>query len=892
MRVPRVTEQQVQIAPLPNARQRLTVSADTFGAQRARHLSQGAEGLAQAGDALARVGFERQAERTEAEAEEAFARWQVAATDTLAGFRGLQGGDAVGAYDAAFAELTGLQRRIGGALGGGSGSDGGGSGRGRAYALFTRQVANRQPAFAAGLERHRDAQSRVYRTAAMEARMQSAVAAGLADPLLGPGAELEIRAVAQQQGEAQGLPPETVEAIALGHISKIHLGRVDRLLAEGRGAEARTYLESHGQGMTAADRLLLDTKTSAVERTAEVKALYQAIATGAPLPASARERGAASEGDPSPVESLAPAAAFGPRATAAQAKAAVQAEILAGSPQAGPHKVYRKRMARLAGVEAEDPRVRGGAADELTAAYERETAALRGAKATAQVEIQRGLRAGEVTPASLPPDLAAVLSESERDELEDWWRTGLAVEPDAALFEALHALFPAFPDEVSLEAPQIARHLSQEQEAFARRRLEEGGAPNAPGPANGSPKAVEGEGSPVRLGELDETLEDAGFEVWTNGAEVPWDINRRPAGTLPTEDEPRETQVAAGIFGDDGDEGGGDGQDGRQDSGGGNRPGGEPEQAAPPEAPRDAPAEPEAAPSEAEEDAAFDEAAAKALADLIEQAADLTGLSEEQIELLGRETLKLIPGVGAPLSYQDGVEALAQARRALDDEDHWAALLAASEGLIELAGIVPVLGPFVRGARTAGKVIGRAALEILGRVRKTPRGRDLARAKKPGGSTARAPQGSVARLRTKSGVEAGVETAGQRLDVIRRLKSVIGYLRPSDEVSVMGLISGGRLKNEARTAGHIVNIQRGGGAAAADAAFERIIREQGGTLGDVVYKGRGRRLFTTRDGTTYTRRLSTNRNGETVSVIVVAPGANDMNRFDIKVRFGDEGVQR
>ena len=65
----------------------------------------------------------------------------------------------------------------------------------------------------AGLERHRDAQSQVYRSAAMEARLQSAVAAGLADPLLGPGAELEIQALAQQQGEALGLPPEVVETI-------------------------------------------------------------------------------------------------------------------------------------------------------------------------------------------------------------------------------------------------------------------------------------------------------------------------------------------------------------------------------------------------------------------------------------------------------------------------------------------------------------------------------------------------------------------------------------------------------------------------------------------------------------------------------------------------------
>lgn len=289
-----------------------------------------------------------------------------------------------------------------------------------------------------------------------------------------------------------------------------------------------------------------------------------------------------------------------------------------------------------------------------------------------------------------------------------------------------------------------------------------------------------------------------------------------------------------------------------------------------------------------EEDAAFDEAAAEALADLIEQAADLTGLSEEQVELLGREALKFIPGVGAPLSYQDGVEALAQARRALDDDDYWAALLAASEGLIELAGIVPGLGPVARGAKAVGKTVGRAALDILGRVRRTRRGRELARTNTPGGPTARMPDGSVAWVRTRSGAEADVGTSGQRLDAIQRLTTMMHYLRPSDEVSITGLIRGGQLDSASRAGENVVNIQRSGGAPAADAAFERIIREQGGTLGDVeIKKGGALRLFTTRDGTTYTRRLSTKRNGETVSVIVMAPGANERSRFDIKVRFGD-----
>ncbi len=91
---------------------------------------------------------------------------------------------------------------------------------------------------------------------------------------------------------------------------------------------------------------------------------------------------------------------------------------------------------------------------------------------------------------------------------------------------------------------------------------------------------------------------------------------------------------------------------------------------------------------------------------------------------------------------------------------------------------------------------------------------------------------------------------------------------------------------------NVVNIQKSGGAAAADAAFERIVKEHGGALDDVVPREGGVRLFTTRDGTTYTRRQSKGENGETVSVIVVAPGANAKNRFDFKVRFGAEGAGR
>ena len=206
---------------------------------------------------------------------------------------------------------------------------------------------------------------------------------------------------------------------------------------------------------------------------------------------------------------------------------------MAGSPEAAPHELHRDRMARLAGVETEDTQVLGGAADELTAAYERETASLQADKATAQAEIARSLRSGAAPPASLPPDLAAVLSGEERAELEDWWRDGLRVAPDAALFEALQALFPDFPEEVSPEAPRIARNLSPEQQALVRRRQAENETPGAPGAAMGEGAGAD---SRVHLAVLDETLSEAGFDTWANDRRSPHGRRgcRRPSrgGTL------------------------------------------------------------------------------------------------------------------------------------------------------------------------------------------------------------------------------------------------------------------------------------------------------------------------------------------------------------------------
>ncbi|WP_375594674.1 hypothetical protein ABWI00_21915 [Algihabitans albus] len=923
MRVPRVTEQQVRITPLPNPRQRLSVSADTFGAQRARRLSQTAEGVADLGDdlggiALDQVRRRRRAEqaeldqlalRSEADAEQGFARWQSAATDTLAGFQSLQGMDAVGTYQAALAELAGLETRIGEEIGDAA-----------ARALFAQQVTRRLPDFQASLARHHEAQLRAYRATAAETRIQSAIGAALTNPDLMSGALAEIAAVSAQQGEALDLPAEalagTVAETVRGQTSRIHFGRVEQLLSQGQSAAALAHLEDYGGQMTKADRAQLELKAAEAARRDEVLAGYRAIATGGELPASLRRAPQApgevpdSPERPGPVETgdlpdatradAVQALGLSPRLLRAQAAATAQAEDLAGSPQAGLHGGYLAQLDRLATAGLTDPGVQGQIAELLTADYEAEVAALSEAKATALQEVYRGLRDGGYRPASLPPDLAVLLSEAERAEIEAWWQGGLAVAPDAALFEGLIALPPDALLALDLSRPALARHLSKSETARlqslqAELRRQRGRAPaeggdGIGGEAEGREAGGGAGGGSDTLGapltELNATLQaldvGAGGGTASDGAMNEtaldlWGVNRRRVGVLPDDEDPRETQVAVGIFGDDedgGEDGGGEGEEEREDATG------TPAQDASPET--------EAPPASAEEE----NAAAEALADLIERASDLSGLSEQEIEALGREALKLIPVVGAPLSYQDGVEALSQARRALEDEDYWAALQAAGEGLIELGSIVPGVGQAARGAKAVGRTVGRAALNLLDRLRQTRRGSDLGGVSGPGGPTARMPEGSFARVRTNSGAEANVKTSGQRLDSIERLKSAMSHVKPSDDASVAGLINDGRLYIDPRAGEEVVNILRGGGAPAADAAFERIVREQGGSLDDVMTRPNGARTFTSGDGTTYTRRLSTVSNGETVSVIVVAPGANRKDKFEFKVRFDGEGLAR
>ena len=901
MRVPRVTEQQVRITPLPNARQRLSVSPDTFGAQRARRLSQTAEGVADLGDdlggiALDQVRRRRRAEqaeldqlalRSEADAEQGFARWQSAATDTLAGFQSLQGMNAVGTYQAALAELAGLETRIGEEIGDEA-----------ARALFAQQVTRRLPDFQASLRRHHEAQLRAYRATAAETRIQSAVGAALSNPDLMPGALAEIAAVSAQQSEALDLPAEalagTVAETVRGRTSRIHFGRVEQLLSQGQSAAALAHLEDYGGQMTEADRAQLELKAAEAARRDEVLAGYRAIATGGELPASLRRRpDALGETAALPDATRAEARqapGLSPRLLRAQAAATAQAEAQVGSPQAGLHGGYLAQLDRLATADLTDPEVQGQIAELLTADYEAEVAARSDAKATALQEVYRGLRDGDYRPASLPPDLAVLLSEAERAEIEAWWQGGLAVAPDAALFEGLIALPPDALLALDLSRPALARHLSESETARlqslqAELRRQRGRAPAEGGDGIGGEVDGGAEAPGASLTELNAALEALGVGMSDGAASdgavnetAPdrWGANRRRVGSLPEGGDPRETQVAVGIFGDDegGKEGGGEGEEEREDA---------------TETPaQDASPETEAPPASAEEE----NAAAEALADLIEQASDLSGLSEQEIEALGREALKLIPVVGAPLSYQDGVEALSQARRALEDEDYWAALQAAGEGLIELGSIVPVVGQAARGAKAVGRTVGRAALNLLDRLRQTRRGSDLGGVPGPGGPTARMPEGSFARVRTNSGAEANVKTSGQRLDSIERLKSAMSHVKPSDDASVAGLINDGRLYIDPRAGEEVVNILRGGGAPAADAAFERIVREQGGSLDDVMTRPNGARTFTSGDGTTYTRRLSTVSNGETVSVIVVAPGANRKDKFEFKVRFDGEGLAR
>ncbi len=589
MRVPRVTEQQVRITPLPNARQRLSVSADTFGAQRARRLSQTAEGVADLGDdlggiALDQVRRRRRAEqaeldqlalRSEADAEQGFARWQSAATDTLAGFQSLQGMDAVGTYQAALAELAGLETRIGEEIGDAA-----------ARALFAQQVTRRLPDFQASLARHHEAQLRAYRATAAETRIQSAVGAALTNPDLMSGALAEIAAVSAQQGEALDLPAEalagTVAETVRGQTSRIHFGRVEQLLSQGQSAAALAHLEDYGGQMTEADRAQLELKAAEATRRDEVLAGYRAIATGGELPAALRRAPEApgeapdSPERPGPLETgdlpdatraeVGQGHGLSPRMLRAQAAATAQAEAQVGSPQAGLHGGYLAQLDRLATADlTDDPEAQGQIAELLTADYEAEVAARSDAKATALQEVYRGLRDGDYRPASLPPDLAVLLSEAERAEIEAWWQGGLAVAPDAALFEGLIALPPDALLALDLSRPELVRHLSESETARlqslqAELRRQRGRAPAEGGEGIGDEaeggEAGGGSDTPgAPLTELNAALEALGVGASGDGVNEttpdPWGVNHRRISSLPDRGDPRGTQVAVGIFGDD-----------------------------------------------------------------------------------------------------------------------------------------------------------------------------------------------------------------------------------------------------------------------------------------------------------------------------------------------------
>ena len=571
----------------------------------------------------------------------------------------------------------------------------------------------------------------------------------------------------------------------------------------------------------------------------------------------------------------------------------------AGSAQTGLHGGYLAQLDRLATADLAEPEIQGRIAELLTADYEAEVAARREAKATALQEVYCGLRDGDDRPASLPPDLAVLLSEAERAEIEAWWQGGLAVAPDAALFEGLIALPPDALLALDLSRPALARHLSESETARlqslqAELRRQRGRAPAAGGEGvGGDGIGGEAEGGEVGGGaetpgalltELNATLEaldvGAGDGTASDGtmnetAPDPWGVNRRRVGSLPEQGDPRETQVAVGIFGDDegdGEEGGGEGGEEREEATG------TPAQDASPGT--------EAPPASAEEE----KAAAEALADLIERASDLSGLSEQEIEALGREALKLIPGVGAPLSYQDGVEALSQARRALEDKHYWTALQAAGDGLVELSGIVPGVGAAARGVKVVGRAVGRAALDILDRVRKTPRGQAPGVATRPRGVKALMPPGTTATISTKSGVRARVDVSGKRAGFVERLHTASEDVGATNAKSVSGLIDGGRLTTSGGANKHIVNIDRGGGRTEAEEAFHRAIRDAGGDPKDIGSDGRQGWQWTSPDGTRYEFYESPD-NADTVVAIIPSSRAPASGRrhtrreWNLKVRF-------
>ena len=932
MRVPRVTEQQVRIIPLPNARQRLSVSPDTFGAQRARRLSQTAEGVADLGDdlggiALDQVRRRRRAEqaeldqlalRSEADAEQGFARWQSAATDTLAGFQSLQGMDAVGTYQAALAELAGLETRIGEEIGDEA-----------ARALFAQQVTRRLPDFQASLGRHHEAQLRAYRATAAETRIQSAVGAALSNPDLMPGALAEIAAVSAQQSEALDLPTEalagTVAETVRDRTSRIHFGRVEQLLSQGQSAAALAHLEDYGGQMTEADRAQLELKASEAARRDKVLAGYRAIATGGELPASLRRAAEApsevpdSPERPGPSETLGPVETSGPfetgdlpdatradavqapglspRVLRAQAAATAQAEGLsgsarAGSPQAGLHGGYLAQLDRLATADLTDPEVQGQIAELLTADYEVEVAARSDAKATALQEVYRGLRDGDYRPASLPPDLAVLLSEAERAEIEAWWQGGLAVAPDAALFEGLIALPPDALLALDLSRPELVRHLSESETARlqslqAELRRQRGRAPAEGGEGvggDGIGSETEGgaEAPGASLTELNATLEALGVGVSggtasdgavNETATDSWSLNRRRIGSLPEESDPRETQISVGIFGDD------EGEEGDEEI----------DDALPLDT----------APLDAFE---IDEDAAGELDRIGRELAERTGLSNEDIEAYGRDILKLVPGLGEALSAQDAFEALRTAQEALGDRDLYAALEAAALGLVELAGAAPVVGKLAR----LGKIGLRAAWDMARgsrfrriletrRKQESERGVDVSDeevarrlredALRGARSFRKLTAGWSGRIKMQNGVTAELDYSDQSVEHIELLHRAVEDVSLINAEAVSGLIDGGRLTTSRSADDYVVNVDQGGGPTEATEAFHRAIEEAGGDLHDIAQNDRQGQSWTAPDGTTY-ERYESKRNGDTVIVIIPSPRApNADGLWNIKIRF-------
>ncbi len=291
------------------------------------------------------------------------------------------------------------------------------------------------------------------------------------------------------------------------------------------------------------------------------------------------------------------------------------------------------------------------------------------------------------------------------------------------------------------------------------------------------------------------------------------------------------------------------------------------------------------------------EAEADALEELIARGAELSGLSEDE---LTRELEKLVPVHGAPLLLEDGLEALGQARKALEDRDYLDALAAAADGAIELSGLAFGAGTLVKGARLVGKIGARRALDILASLARHGRGpgrdgrqpRQPCRPPTPPPACPRAASRPCApppapRPASPSPASAAPTSSGCR----KRCRT----LRQGSETSILELIDGGRLRHEAGTRERVVNIQKTGGAAAADAAFEKIVKEHGGDPQRILPDARGVRTFTDPYGTTYTRRVSKERQaGETVSAIIEITRGGGLRPLEreLKVRFGSVEAPR